>query len=278
MEYALQLVEATPIAASYDERCGMRAGDTMTRRVVTVAPGAPIEKAVRLMLRHRVSGLPVVDGSGKLVGIITEGDLLRRAETGTEHRRPRWLTLLLGCGRSARDYIRSHARKVEDVMTRDVVSITETTPISEVVELMEIHRIKRLPVLRRRRLVGIVSRANLIRALVAVAGKAPVARVRDTEIRNRILAEIDGQPWSPGTSVDAVVRNRVVDLWGAITSETQRQALRTAAETVAGVRMVRDHLTKVDPLSGMAIALRSRQSTPRRASKKTSGRGRPSSH
>jgi CBS domain-containing protein len=255
----------------------MRAGDMMTRRVVTVAPDAPIEKAVRLMLQHRVSGLPVVDGSGKLVGIITEGDLIRRAETGTEHQRPRWLTLLLGRGRLTSDYVRSHGRKVKDVMTRNVVSITETTPIREVVELMEIHRIKRLPVLRRRRLVGIVSRANLTRALIGLVGKAPTIRVRDTEIRNRILAEIDGQPWSPGTSVDAVVRNRVVDLWGAITNEAQRQALRTAAESVAGVKMVRDHLAKVDPLSGMAIALRSRQSTSRRPSKKTSGRGRPRS-
>jgi CBS domain-containing protein len=255
----------------------MKAGDMMTRRVVTVAPDAPIEKAVRLMLQHCVSGLPVVDGSGKLVGIITEGDLLRRAEIGTEHQRPRWLTILLGRGRLASDYVRSHGRKVKDVMTRDVVAITETTLIREVVELMEIHRIKRLPVLRRRRLVGIVSRANLIRALVGLASKAPTTQVPDTEIRDRVLAEIDGQPWSPGTSVDAVVRNRVVDLWGAITSETQRQALRTAAERVAGVRMVHDHLAKVDPLSGMAIALRSRQSTSRRATRKTSGRGRPRS-
>jgi CBS domain-containing protein len=151
----------------------MKAGDMMTRRVVTVAPDAPIEKAVRLMLQHCVSGLPVVDGSGKLVGIITEGDLLRRAEIGTEHQRPRWLTILLGRGRLASDYVRSHGRKVKDVMTRDVVAITETTLIREVVELMEIHRIKRLPVLRRRRLVGIVSRANLIRALVGLASKAP---------------------------------------------------------------------------------------------------------
>jgi CBS domain-containing protein len=246
----------------------------MTRRVVTVAPDAPIEKAVRLMLRHRVSGLPVVDRSAKLVGIITEGDLLRRVETGTEGQRPRWLKLLLGTGRLASDYVRSHGHKVKDAMTRDVVAIRETTPISEVVELLEIHHIKRLPVLKRRRLVGIVSRANVIRGLVGLAGKAPTTRVRDTEIRNRILAEIDGQPWSPGTSVDAVVRNRVVDLWGAITSESQRQALRTAAERVAGVRMVRDHLAKVDPLSGMAIALRSEQSTSRRATRKTSGRGR----
>ena len=143
----------------------MNAADIMTRTILSAGPKTPVAEAIGLMLDNRVSGLPVIDEAGQLVGILTEGDLLRRGETGTERHRPRWLEILLGPGRLASDYVRTHGRKVEDIMTRDPVSVAPETPLDEIVELMERHRIKRVPVLEGEKLVGIVSRADFLRAL-----------------------------------------------------------------------------------------------------------------
>jgi len=141
----------------------------MTRHVICVAPDSSIFEASRQMLQSNISGLPVVDGKGNLVGIVTEGDFLRRAETGTERKRPRWLEFIVGPGTLARDYIRSHSRKVEEIMSPDVRTVTEDAQLDHVVALMEKHRIKRLPVMRGRDIVGIISRANLLHALAGVA-------------------------------------------------------------------------------------------------------------
>jgi CBS domain-containing protein len=149
----------------------MKAKDVMTRHVVTIAPNASILEALRLMLEHKISGLPVVDEKGNLAGIVTEGDFLRRAETGTERKRSRWFEFLVGPGALAADYVRSHARRVDEVMTTDIHTITEDAPLDDVVALMEKHRIKRLPVMRGGELVRIVSRANLLHALAAIAGE-----------------------------------------------------------------------------------------------------------
>lgn len=126
----------------------MNASDVMTRKVVSVRLDASIGDAIRRMLDHRISGLPVVDSDSKVISILTEGDLLRRAETETERQRPRWLELLLGPGRLPGEYVRTHGRKVGEIMTEDVVSVAEDTPLVEIVRLMEGHRVKRLPVLR----------------------------------------------------------------------------------------------------------------------------------
>lgn len=231
----------------------MKAADVMTGNVVAVEADAPIAQAVRLMLENRISGLPVVDSQGSLVGIVTEGDFLRRVEIGTEVRRPHWLEFLLGSGRRASDYVRTHARKVEEIMTSDVVSVTKTTPVAEIVRLMEKHRVKRVPVVQHRKIVGIVSRANLLRALAGLIAEVPPATVGDNAIRDRILAEFRKQSWAPRVGIDVTVRNGVVDLWGAILDERERQALRVAAENVAGVASVRDHLCWVEPMSGCVI-------------------------
>ena len=153
----------------------MNASDVMTHNVVSAEQNAPIGDAIRLMLDHRISGLPVVDGSGKVAGMLTEGDLLRRAETRTERQRPRWLEFLLGPSRLADEYVQTHGRKVGEIMTEDVVSVTEDTPLAEIVQLMERHRIKRLPVLRGDVLVGIVSRADLVRAVAQLVDKEPTS-------------------------------------------------------------------------------------------------------
>ncbi len=169
--YAILDVTAGLPAASWIavENCGVKAKDIMTSPVVTVEPDVAVLQAVRIMLQRRMSGLPVVDKEGGLVGIITEGDFLRRAETGTQRRRPRWLEFLVGPGRLAQEYAHSHGRKVSEIMTPDPVTVEEGAPLDDVVKLMEKRQIKRVPVVRGNNVVGIVSRANLLHALASVA-------------------------------------------------------------------------------------------------------------
>jgi CBS domain-containing protein len=231
----------------------MKAKDVMTRRVISVAPDASILEALRLMLANQISGLPVVDKSGRLVGIVTEGDFLRRSETGTERRRPRWLEFLLGPGMVASDYVHSHARRVDEVMTSDVQTVTEEAQLGDIVTLMEKHRIKRLPVVRGAELVGIVSRANLLRTLAGIAGEIAPGPKTDEAIRNQVLAELETQRWAPADMIDIIVRNGVVELWGTVLDARLRDAARVAAETVPGVKAVKSHVVWVEPMSGMTF-------------------------
>jgi len=229
----------------------MKAHDVMTWGTITVEPEATVTRAVRLMLQNKISGLPVVDAKGQLVGMVTEGDFLRRGELGTERRRPRWLEFLLGPGRLAAEYVQSSGQKVSEIMTPEPKTITPETPLDEVVRLMERHRIKRLPVVQDGKLVGIVSRANLLHALASVAREVKPPAGDDATIRERILAECAKQPWAP--HVNVVVRDGIVGLWGVITDERERQAFMVAAENVPGVKAVHDHLAWIEPTSGMVI-------------------------
>lgn len=231
----------------------MKAAEVMTCGAATIRPDQTLREAGQTMLQFGISGLPVVDAGGQLVGIVTEGDFLRRVETGTERRRPRWLEFLLGPGRLANEYVHSHGRKVEEVMTPDVVSVAEDTPLQDVVRLMESRRIKRVPVVSRGKLVGIVSRANLVQALARLAEEAPPSHPDDEAMRSRILAEIDKQPWSPRGCINVIVRNGIAELWGTIFDEREREALRVAAENVPGIVKVEDHLVWVEPMSGLVF-------------------------
>ena len=229
----------------------MKAHDVMTWGAITVEPEASVARAVRLMLQNKISGLPVVDGEGRLVGMVTEGDFLRRGELGTQRQRPRWLEFLLGPGRLAAEYVQSSGQKVIEIMTIEPKTITPETPLDEIVRLMERHRIKRLPVVQDGKLVGIVSRANLLHELASVAREVKPPAGDDAAIRERILAECARQSWA--THVNVVVRDGVVGLWGVITDERERQAFIVAAENVPGVKAVHDHLAWVEPTSGMIV-------------------------
>jgi CBS domain-containing protein len=231
----------------------MNAADVMTSRVISVGVEASVLEAIRLMLQNKISGLPVVDGEGLLVGIITEGDFLRRAETGTERKRCGWLEFLMRPGRLADEYVHSHGRKVSEIMTPDPVTIAADASLDEVVRIMERYCIKRLPVVRGQRVVGIVSRANLLHALASVARELTVSAKSDAEIRDRILAELAKQPWAPRNFINPVVRNGIVELWGTIFDEREREGARVVAENIAGADAVRDRLVWVEPMSGMVF-------------------------
>jgi CBS domain-containing protein len=230
----------------------MRAHQIMTRPVYSVLPEATIAEAANIMLQRHISGLPVVDAAGHLVGIVSEGDFIRRSEIGTQRKRSRWLKFLLGAGEAATDFVHEHGRKISEVMTRDPLTITEDTPLEEIVTSMETNGVKRLPVLREDKLVGIVSRANLLQAVASLAREIPDPTADDDHIRKRIINSLEQNDWCPfGLSV--VVRDGIVHLGGVITEERSRQAAIVGAENVAGVKKVHDHLCWVDTMSGMYL-------------------------
>lgn len=227
----------------------MKAKDAMTHCVVSIAPDAPILEAIGRMISHQVSGMPVIDADGKLAGMITEGDFLHRAETNTEAPRRRWLELLLGPASSAEEYSRSHGRSVQDVMSPNVITVDAEAPLGEVVRLMEENAIKRIPVLQDGRVVGIVSRADLMAALAERLTESTKQSASDAAIRESIIAEMGKQTWCPLHALKVVVRSGVVEVKGTIFDEQQRRALRVLVGNVEGVKGVRDHLTRVEQLS-----------------------------
>lgn len=227
----------------------MRAHQIMTRRVVSVTPEQTVLQAANLMLQNHVSGLPVVDQTGAVVGIVSEGDFLRRSEMGTSRKHSRLLSFIFGHGREAEDYVHEHGRRVSEVMTPSPITIGEDASLSEVVAVMERNRIKRVPVVRHGKLIGIVSRSNLIQALASLADDVPNPTTDDDHIRQRITEEIERHNWRP-IGLNVIVRDGIVHLSGVIANERYRQAIIVAAENVQGVVKVHDHLFWMDLVTG----------------------------
>jgi CBS domain-containing protein len=220
----------------------MQAIDVMTPFVVSVKPDMTVRDAAALLLERGISGAPVIDAQGHLIGMISDGDLLHRVEVGTEKPRRAWWSEMLSSGRDAADYVKAHARLVRDVMTERVITVDETTPLDQVANLLETHRIRRVPVMRGDQVVGIVSRANLVQALaICPLEPGPQQAVSDREIRAMLMGETAGRQWAfPGHNI--TVQNGVVHLWGYyVWSPEQVQAMRVAAEGIPGVRAVEDH-------------------------------------
>jgi CBS domain-containing protein len=231
----------------------MIVADVMTRNCITVTPDATVEEAVNLMLSRHLSGLFVVDKSGELAGVITEGDLLRRDELGTERNRPWWLRLLISPARQAADFTQANGRRVRDVMTEDVLSIAQDAPLEDVVATMERNRIKRLPVTADGKVVGVVSRSDLLRALIGRVRNAVPLATDDRTLRTAILNALEAQSWAPMTTLNVTVADGVVDLWGTITNEPERRGIRVVAENTPGVKTVNDHLVYIEPYTGTVI-------------------------
>ena len=230
----------------------MIVSDVMTRGCVSVAPDSTVEEAAGLMLKHGISGLFVVEGGKALVGIVTEGDLLRRDEIGTQRHRPWWLRILVSPGKQAMDFTRTHGRRVADVMTPDVITVAPGLALSGVVETMEENRIKRVAVTENGKVIGVVSRSDLLRALMSqVRNKQPVTD--DGTLRTAALAALDAQSWTPATSLNVTVAKGVADVWGTIVDPNERRAICVVVENVPGVVTVHDHLVYVEPYSGTVI-------------------------
>ena len=229
------------------------AADVMTRNVVVATPEMALVDALRLMIQHGASGLPVVDTDGSLIGIITEGDLLQRAEIGTGSNKFGWLTTFLMPGRCAADYVRTHGRTVGELMRSRVYSIDEDTPLSSAAAIMHACRVKRLPVVDHGRIVGILSRADLVKALLCRLECTSTVEASDREIENHVRAEIAKQGWVPRFNVAVAVRSGIIELSGIIPDEKERTALRVIAENTPGGRGVRDDLVCVEPLSGAVV-------------------------
>jgi CBS domain-containing protein len=228
----------------------MQVRDIMTRKVISATHDQSVLAAAQTMLQNRISGLPVTDADGKLVGIVTEGDFLRRGEIGTQRQRPRWLEFLIGPGRLASEYVHASGRKVEEVMTPDPYTVTEGDSLEAVVKLMEHRHVKRLPVLRDNRIVGIVSRADVMDAFIELAHYQS-GPADDATVRERILAALADIPWAP--HVEVKVHDGIAELSAVITDERERNAVIVAVENVGGVKAVHDHMVWVEPMSGVAI-------------------------
>ena len=218
----------------------MQTQDVMTRDVVTVEPGTPVEVIARLMVDHRISGLPVVDPAGRMVGIVTDGDLYRRTELATERHRFSWLELFWSAKADAIDYNESHGRTAADVMTAEIFAVAPETSLRQVADLLESKRIRRVPVVAHGKLVGIIGRANLVQAFAAISRKTAANSPSDRRIRDLVLAEYKRQPWGQ-TEGNVIVTDGKVHLWGFVGSEAEVTALRLSAETIPGVTGFEDH-------------------------------------
>jgi CBS domain-containing protein len=229
----------------------MRAADIMTRALVTVAPDTPLDEVIRLLLDKRAGALPVVEDHA-VVGIVAEADLLRRAELGAEPRPTSWLGWFVSDTARAQAFVRGHGKLARDVMTQPAVTVAEDTPVAEVAALLEHQRISRVPVLREGRLVGLVSRSDILRALASRLAPLPPRSADDRSLREAVIAAIEASGWLEGTAdLTIVVEAGVVDLWGSVAGEAIHRALVVAVGEVPGVREVRDHLAPVqhpDPM------------------------------
>jgi CBS domain-containing protein len=225
----------------------MQAKDVMSTPAVVVHPHTPVVDVAKRMLEHRISGVPVVDDHGRLLGIVSEGDLVARVDADSRRHHSWWLDLIADRGADAAQYIKSHGRTAADVMTRQVVTVGERTPLSRVAALIERHHIKRVPVVRNERVVGIVSRANLLHGLAAERQSAGRAATSDRKLRVAVLNEID-RAGIDRSHVNVVVSNGIVELWGFVDTDLQRRALAVAARNVDGVKKVADRTSVLTPL------------------------------
>ncbi len=230
----------------------MIAADIMSRSIIAISPDAPLAQAVRLMIDHHISGLPVIDTEGRAVGMLTEGDLLRRVESGTEGGAPGWFASFFALGRLAEQYVQTHGRRVSEVMTPNVMSVEEATPLADVVALMRRKRIKRLPVVRGERVMGIVSRADLVRVVGDALG-APAVTADDAAIRQTILDGLARQAWGQKKSIGIGVENGAVLLDGCVFDTRERDAIGVLVENVPGVKRVENRLVCIEPNSGVLI-------------------------
>lgn len=227
----------------------MKAADVMVSSVISVSADATVQEVADVLLKNRISGVPVIGSEGELVGVVSEGDLMRRPEAGTLRRPSWWLTLLGSKEEQAFDYIKSHSRKVADVMTQRVVTASPDTPVAEIATLLEKHGIKRVPIVKDGKVVGIVSRANLLQALACLKS-VPAATTDDASIRANLNSKLEREQWTKPLLINLIVHDGMVDVWGIVDSPTEKKAVRVLVESTPGVRAVNDNLIIPSTMSG----------------------------
>jgi CBS domain-containing protein len=239
----IKAIRGRPVDIVGNERSrAMKAADVMVTNVITVGPDASVQDVARILLSSRISGLPVVGADGKLLGIVSEGDLMHRVEAGTGRKRPWWLAILTGREVLASEFVREHSRKVADVMTRQVVTAVPDAPLSTIAHLLEKNAIKRVPIVENGKVVGIVSRANLLQALASLGKPTAGIAVDDSKIRENVLTQLKAEPWTRPSLINVIVQDGAVELWGIVDSACEKKAVRVAAEVTPGVRAVNDNL------------------------------------
>jgi CBS domain-containing protein len=223
----------------------MKAREIMTCHAISIGPDLPVQAVAKTLFENGISAMPVVGHDGKLLGIVSEGDLLHRVETGTLRRRSWWLEFLMSGRTMANEFVKSHGLKARDVMTSSVITAGPDTPLSELATLMERHGIKRIPIVEKNQIIGIVSRANMIQAIAS--GASEVRDDTDEALRVRIVSDLDRKPWGHGL-VNVIVTDGKVDLWGVVDSEEEKNAVRVVAERATQGGRVNDNL-RVYPMS-----------------------------
>lgn len=224
----------------------MKAADVMVSKVITVRPDVSVHDVARVLLANRISAVPVVGDDQELLGIVSEGDLLRRVEAGTQRGGSWWVARQTASIRQvlAEDFVKSRSQKVSDVMTRYVITAEPDTPLTEIVSLFETNHIKRVPIVENERVIGIVSRANILQILASISDEGPITTTpEDAAVRDNILASLNEQPWIRASLVNITVHDGVVDVWGIVASAAEKNAVRVAAEITPGVQRVNDYLT-----------------------------------
>ncbi len=217
----------------------MKVEQVMTRKVITANPATPIHEAARLMVEHGVSGLPVVDEAGRLVGVLSEGDLIMRQRR--RERVPWWRLFFQDGERLARDYRKAVGTTVGEVMTPGVISVSPELAVESAAAILEQHRVRRLPVVMDGRLVGVVSRGDLVKALAATlvpAGAAAPDAALVREMTNRLAAET----WVSNRGIVVQARDGIVSLWGMVATEAEKSAIETMARALPGARGLESHL------------------------------------
>jgi CBS domain-containing protein len=214
----------------------------MVHDVITVKPEDDVELAVKLLLDNDVSALPVVGDDGKVVGVLSEADLIHREEIGTEKQHPWWLEAVMPASKLAGEFAKSHGRRVDEVMTIGAVTASEDTPLGEIATLLERHRIKRIPIVRDGKLVGVVSRSNLIQALASSQPHTDTGTTTDRSIRLDLLDRLHHQDWTDFGEINVIVKDGVVHVWGLVSTAAERRALLALAEEVPGVVGVTDEM------------------------------------